>query len=88
MPSIINVRNLANPKQVFAKLPYSHCPSIERDHATVFRTLEKSQGGIIQHLILLHNQLDLLVFLATLSLLCDGRQVFPRCLQTGLALIA
>lgn len=57
----------------------------QRESTTDLGTLEEFQGGIIQRLILLHNQLDLLTFPATQSLLCDGRQMFPRCLQTGLA---
>lgn len=57
----------------------------QRVHATALGTLEEFQGGIIQCLILLHNQLDLLTSRATQSLPCDGRQMFSRCLQTGLA---
>lgn len=53
--------------------------------ATALGTLEEFQHDISQCLILLHNQLGLLIFPATQSILCDGRQMFTKCLQTGLA---
>lgn len=85
MSSTCNIWELANPKQVFSGLPYCHGPCTESVHVTALGTPEEFQGGIIQCLILLHNQLDLLTFPATQSLLCDGRQMLPRCLQADLA---
>lgn len=57
----------------------------QRVCATALGTLEEFRCDISQRLILLHNQLGLLIFPATQSVSCDGRQMFAKCLQTGLA---